>query len=207
MAHSLLYKRETQNIYYLKETSFMSTSTALKYDYFEETSPELSINPATRDDMDVIAEMIKSSADWYRPFVDEKDMSEHDVDDDWKERNYQLRDFHIAHSGSEPVGTVSLQHFGDYVYLGYVYLFKHHVGKGFGKRLLEHAERISRSLGRKGMILIAHPEAKWAKKAYLKYGFEIISSNKKEILAWQNGVLTPHYEEGFELYRYDLSSS
>ena len=42
-------------------------------------SPRLSIEPADRDDMDMIADFIRSTADWYRPFLDEKDMAEHEA--------------------------------------------------------------------------------------------------------------------------------
>jgi hypothetical protein len=60
-------------------------------------------------------------------------------------------------------------------------------------------------MGMVDMILIAHPEAKWAKKAYLKYGFEIIASDRQDVLEWEGGVMKPYYEEGFELYRYEFS--
>lgn len=54
------------------------------------------------------------------------------------------------------------------------------------------------------MCLIAHPEATWAKRAYLKYGFEIVERDRDRILAWNGGCLEPHYEEGFELYHFDF---
>ena len=68
----------------------------------------------------------------------------------------------------------------------------------------DFAERVARKMGMVDMILIAHPEATWARKAYLKYGFEIIESAREKILAWEGGCLKPYYEEGFELYRYEF---
>lgn len=170
----------------------------------------LQIRPATRRDMDDIADFIRSTADWYRPFVDDEDMAEHDVPEAWKERNYRLRDFYLGEldadnaSDKESVGTVSLQYFGDYAYLGYVYLDVNHVGKGFGRQLLNFATRTARKNSMKGVYLIAHPKATWAIKAYLKYGFRCIETAREKILAWNDGALKNYYEEGFHLFIYSF---
>ena len=177
-------------------------------------SSSLRIRPARRSDAALIAEAVRSSAEWYRPLLDEKDMDEHEVDAAWAERNLERRDFYIGEAqgqadgddSRQPVGILSLQYFGDFAYLGYIYLFTEHVGRGFGQRLIRFAETTARRRGMKGMILIAHPEATWAKRAYLKYGFRIIESERQRILDWQDGVLRPYYEEGFELYLYDLET-
>ena len=68
--------------------------------------------------------------EWYRPILNPEDMDEHDVDDKWAVRNYKLRDFYLGVEGDTPVGTISLQYFGGYAYLGYIYLDVQHVGKG-----------------------------------------------------------------------------
>jgi GNAT superfamily N-acetyltransferase len=166
--------------------------------------PPLSIVPAQREDMDLVAGFVRSSADWYRDIVDTRDMAEHDVDDDWAETNFRRRDFYLGHADDTAVGTISLQYFGDYAYLGYIYLDVRHVGKGYGHTLMRFAEETSRRRGMKGMALIAHPRAQWAKKAYLKFGFEIAERKKNEVLAWNGGALQPYYEQGFELYLYRL---
>lgn len=165
-------------------------------------SKSFEIRPAEREDMALIAEFVRSSAEWYRPILDEKDMAEHDVDEEWAEINFKRRDFYVGYAGTEPVGTISLQYFGRYAYLGYIYLDVKHVGNGYGQRLMKFAESVAQQRGMDGMCLIAHPEASWAKKAYLKYGFEIVATNKADVLAWQDGVLRSYYEEGFELYIY-----
>lgn len=164
--------------------------------------PNLQIRRARRSDMSQIAAFVRSSAEWYRPFVDEADMAEHEVDEAWEEKNYKKRDFYIGHADSEPVGTISLQYFGDYAYLGYIYLDVAHVGKGYGQTLMRFAESVARRMGMDGMVLIAHPEATWAKKAYLKYGFEIIAEERDDVCSWQDGCLDEYYEEGFQLYRF-----
>lgn len=162
------------------------------------------IRPAEWEDMEPIAGFIRSTADWYRPFVSEKDMAEHDVDEKWKERNFKLREFFISFDKDTPIGTISIQHFGDYAYLGYIYLDKQYVGKRYGRILLSFIEQLARGRGLKGMVLIAHPEATWAVSAYEKFGFKRILTDSKDIVAWEDGMLKPYYEEGFHLYHYVL---
>lgn len=164
--------------------------------------PNFSIRPARRDQMGMIADFVRSSADWYRDIVDEKDMEEHEVGDDWMDKNFQRRYFYIGYAGEEPVGTISMQYFDRFAYLGYIYLDVAHVGKGYGRKLMDFAEMIARARRMDGMALIAHPEAVWAQKAYLKYGFSIEARDKEEVISWQDGALETYYEEGFELYLY-----
>lgn len=166
--------------------------------------PPLQIRRARREDMPMVADFVRSSADWYRPICDEADMSEHDVDEAWADKNYRLREFHLGYEGDEAVGTISIQDFGDWAYLGYIYLDVAHVGKGYGRSLIRFAERTCRERGFRGLVLIAHPEAEWARKAYLKYGFEITATSKEDVLAWEDEALRDYYEEGFELYQYEF---
>ncbi len=168
------------------------------------TRRRLGIRPARREEMATIAAFIRSTADWYRPFVAEKDMAEHEVDDAWGQRNYEIRDFYLGSVDDRPVGTISLQYFGDYAYIGYVYLDADQVGNGYGRQLLDHAARLARKRGMKGLCLIAHPEAKWATKAYRKYGFQRTATEREQVLSWNGGFLRDFYEEGFELYVLDF---
>lgn len=167
---------------------------------------DLKIEAADKEDMDVIAKFIRSSAEWYEPFLDEKDLSEHYVDEQWKKENFKKRDFYIGKTEKDNIGTISLQYFDDVTYLGYIYLHVKHVGKGYGKKLMDFAKRLSKKNGQDAMVLIAHPEAEWAVKAYEKYGFKKFLTEKEKIVAWKNGLLKEYYEEGFHLYKYDLAS-
>lgn len=164
------------------------------------------IRRAVFPEMKMIAEFVRSSAEWYRPILNPEDMDEHDVDEAWAVRNYKLRDFYLGVEGDTPVGTISLQYFGDYAYLGYIYLDVQHVGKGYGQKLMKFAEKVARSKGCKGMSLIAHPKATWACRAYLKYGFKVAQSDKEKVLSWNDGVLKSYYEEGFHLFLFDFES-
>lgn len=168
-------------------------------------STTLRIRPALLGDMDTIANFLRSTADWYRAFVDEADMVEHDVPEEWKEQNFNRRDFFVGELEEGAVGTVSLQYFGDFAYIGYVYLDAHYVGQGFGQELLDFATGIASRKNKKGVALIAHPKATWATKAYLKYGFELELEQRDEVLAWNNGALKDFYEEGFQLFVYWLT--
>lgn len=171
------------------------------------TASEFDIRPASRKQMAVVAELIRSSADWYAEFVDEGDLNEHYVDQAWQERNYQLRDFYLGYDKQgNAVGTLSLQYFGDRAYIGYLYLDTSCVGQGFGREFLRFACRQARLKQAGGLCLIAHPEAKWAVKAYEKFGFRRLYSREQEILNWRQGFLKPYYEKGFDLYEYLLEA-
>lgn len=152
--------------------------------------------------MTQVAQIIRSSADWYEPFLEPEDMAEHDVDEHWGRENFAKRDFFVGELDETVVGTVTLQDAGDFNYLGYVYLHADHTGKGLGKRLLRFARNESRRRGKAGMVLIAHPEATWATRAYERFGFECIAECREAVLGWNDGWLKPYYEEGFHLYRY-----
>jgi len=170
-------------------------------------STQFDIEPATDDHAEAIVEILRSSAEWYEDIVAPEDLSEHFVDLAWARRNMKRRDFYLGRVGDEIAGTVSLQRVGDdLLYLGYVYLHTDHVGKGLGGRLLDFARDQAEKEGRRGLVLIAHPEAEWACRAYLRYGFEVVASEPEEVRAWRDGWLEPYYEEGFELYHYEVAS-
>jgi len=168
------------------------------------SNPELNIDRAQMSDMPKIAGLIRSSAEWYKPFVAEKDMNEHYADEKWQKENFFKRDFYLGKQNQEPVGTISMQYFKETTYLGYIYLSTKHVGKGIGRRLIDFAKKKSKERGQKQMVLIAHPEATWAIKAYEKYGFKKKLTEREKILNWNNGLMKPYYEEGFHLYEYAL---
>lgn len=168
-------------------------------------SSPLRFRQAQPNDTSTIANIVRSSAKWYEEFVEPKDMAEHQVDEQWAKKNIKKRDFYIAHDQQDNViGTISLQYFNDVVYLGYVYLKTDYVGKGYGQDFLRFAKFKSSALRKKSMILIAHPEAKWATKAYEKFGFEKVMTEREKILKFKDGLLKTYYEEGFHLYQYDL---
>jgi GNAT superfamily N-acetyltransferase len=160
----------------------------------------LEISPASYPDMKIAADIISSTASWYEPFLEPEDMAEHEVDGDWIEENYERRDFYLGWHGTRPVGVLSLQETGDYLYVGYVYLHENETGQGFGRELLEYAQEQAVRQNKKGLVLIAHPEAEWATRAYRRFGFEKVAERREEVLAWNGGWLEPYYEEGFQLY-------
>lgn len=165
----------------------------------------LKIEDAARHQMSIVAGMIRSSADIYAEFVSSDDLSEHYVDESWQEENYFKRNFYLGYSADdEAVGTLSLQYFDDYAYVGYLYLDTDFMGRGYGRRFLEFASQQARENGMKGLCLICHPQAPWAVKAYEKFGFRRYSNDREAILAWNNGALKNYFEEGFDLYLYHL---
>ncbi len=156
---------------------------------------------AQLDDLKPVVDILRSSASWYEPFVDPDDLDQHEVDMAWARENFQKRDFYVGELDGRVVGVVTLQDAGDFSYLGYVYLHADHTGRGLGRRLLDFAQRCSRRQSKKGMVLIAHPKATWATRAYERYGFDRIAKQEERVLAWNDGWLQPYYEKGFHLYR------
>lgn len=167
---------------------------------------KIEINKASYEDMSDVAEILKSSAHWYEKFVDEKDMDQHNVDEEWIDENYKKREFYVTkNKEGKSIGTISLQNFDDQTtYLGYVYLDVNYVGNGIGRKLISFAEELSSKRGQEEMILLAHPEAKWATKAYEKYGFEKVHDKKEDVISYKGNLLESYYEEGFHLYRFKL---
>lgn len=166
----------------------------------------LKMRPACEADVSALVSIVSSSADWYAPFVTDEDLAEHDVDEAWARKNLKKRKFYIGSVDGDAVGTVSLQDAGQDVYLGYVYLHADHTGHGYGRELLDFARDRAHRAGFSGMVLIAHPSARWAIKAYERYGFTRIAHAPEDVLAWNDGWLKPYYEQGFHLYRYAIDA-
>lgn len=173
----------------------------------ESLARAVSLRPTRLHELDAVVDILNSTADWYRPFTDPKDLkTQHEVDMVWARENMQKREFWSAKLDDDVVGVLTLQDAGDAMYLGYVYVHENHVGKRIGRRLLDHAAAESRKRGKRGMVLIAHPEATWAIRAYRKYGFECIAASEADVLAWNDGWLKPYYEKGFQLWRHSLEA-
>lgn len=160
----------------------------------------ITIKRAKWPDMRHVIRIIRSSASWYKSFINERDIGEHLVDIQWAHRNFFKREFYVGYKGNEPVGILSFQEFKKFAYLGYIYLDIDFVGMGFGQKFMQFARNRAMCLGLEGMALLAHPNAVWATKAYKKFGFELVGKNKSEVLTWNQGILKSYYEEGFQLY-------
>jgi len=124
------------------------------------------------------------------------------VDSNWAQENFHKRDFFVAEEKGEVMATVTLQDAGRHSYLGYVYVHAEHTGRGVGKRLLQFARNESQRRKHESMVLIAHPKATWACKAYERFVFRLRAKARADVLAWNDGFLEPYYEEGFQLYQY-----
>ena len=159
------------------------------------------LRPTTRPELPAVVEILRSTADWYAPFVTPEDLeSQHRVDLAWARENFERREFFSAVLDGQVVGVLTLQETGDHLYLGYVYVHREHVGKRIGRRLLDHAAAEVERRGLQGMVLIAHPEAEWAVRAYQKYGFECVARTDDDVCAWNDGWLEAYHEQGFHLW-------
>ena len=82
----------------------------------------LTIRRANRSDMADAADNVRSKSDGYRPILSSRDMRDDAVDARWASRNHLRRELHVGCLRGETVGTPSLQHCGEYLYIGHVYL-------------------------------------------------------------------------------------
>lgn len=163
----------------------------------------MTLRPTRRSELPDVVEILRSTAEWYAPFVTPEDLeSQHRVDLDWARDNFERREFWSALVDGRVVGVLTLQDAGDWLYLGYVYVHREMVGRRIGRALLDHARSEVRRRRKRGMVLIAHPEAEWAVKAYRKYGFERVADSDDAVCAWNDGWLEPYHEEGFHLWRW-----
>lgn len=163
----------------------------------------VTLRPTRPADLPAIVAILRSTAAWYEPFVEPEDLaSQHLVDLKWAEENYRKREFWSAVLGDRVVGVLTMQDAGDWLYLGYVYVHEEMVGRRIGRKLLDHARSQAEARGKDGMVLIAHPEADWAVRAYRKYGFERVASTDEAVCAWNDGWLEPYHESGFHLWRW-----
>lgn len=145
--------------------------------------------------MDEMRECINSNAPLYDQIVAPQDMSEHIVDQTWAERNFKIREFYLARDGGQYVGGASYQKLGDFAYIGYFYIKNQLLRQGYGRKLMQFMELRTMKDEVTDLRLFANPKADWAVNFYTKYGFHILSSDKQEILAMNNKVMEPFYEE------------
>ncbi len=165
----------------------------------------LRLRPTIEPDLPAVVEILQSTVDWYRPFTDPDDLAtQHAVDLTWARENFEQREFWSATIDGEVVGVLTLQDAGDVLYLGYVYVHEDFVGNRIGRRLLDHAAAQAVARGKRGMVLISHPEATWAVKAYTKYGFECIADSDEAVCAWNDGWLATYHEQGFHLWQWSV---
>lgn len=150
-----------------------------------------------------VVEVVSSTASWYEPFVSPDDFeSQHCVDLAWAKENYERREFWSALIDGEVVGVLTIQEAGDWLYLGYVFVHRERVGMRIGAALITRARAEVSRRGKRGMVLLAHPEATWAVRFYRRQGFVRIADDDAGVCAWNGGWLSPYHEAGFHLWRW-----
>lgn len=145
--------------------------------------------------MDNVIECLNSNADLYKTIVDPKDWLEHLVDKTWAERNFKIREFYLARDQGQYVGMASYQKLGSFAYIGYFYINRAWHRKGYGKALMNFMEMRTLTDNLVDLRLFCNPRSTWALNFYQKVGFQILETEKAKILAMDNGVMEPFYEE------------
>jgi GNAT superfamily N-acetyltransferase len=153
---------------------------------------------ASRELMDEVRTIINSNYDLYKDIVDPVDLPEHWVDEAWAERNYAIREFYLARDDEQNqyLGAASYQNLGKFAYVGYFYIKREFHRQKYGQALIKFLEMRLVLNHLRDLRLFCNPKSTWARDFYLKQGFKILTSEKDEILAMDNGVMKPFYEQG-----------
>ena len=145
--------------------------------------------------MGEVKEIINSNFYLYKDIiVHPEDISEHQVDDTWVEKNFPMREFYLARDQGEYVGTISYQKLGTFAYIGYLFIKEGYYRQGYGKRLIQFLHMRTYQDNITDIRLFSHSKAPWAINAYLKMGFTILSSDETEICTLDEGIMSPFYE-------------
>ena len=150
---------------------------------------------ASRELMNEVMACINSNSHLYEGIVDPQDWSEHSVNEEWAEHNFQIREFYLARDHGDYIGEALYQNFGSFAYIGYFYIKNQFLRQGYGFHLMRFMEMRTLTDNITDLRLFCNPNSAWAVDFYSKNGFQILSSDKDEILAMENGVMQPFYEE------------
>lgn len=156
--------------------------------------------------MNEVRACINSNYDLYKGISDSNDLSEHQVDDAWAERNFKIREFYLLQDEDkgEFTGEGSFQILGKFAYIGYFYIKAGFHGHGRGKFLMQFLEEQTIASRLHDLRLFVHEKATWARDFYSKMGFDVYKATKDSIFALDKGILKPFYEEGSLLMRKKL---
>ncbi len=153
---------------------------------------------ATRDMMVHVQDIINSNSSLYEGIVDARDLSEHQVDDAWADRNFKIREFYLLREcGSDLfIGLGSFQVLGNFAYVGYLYVRHGLQQRGHGHALVSYLEQRAIEAGVRDLRLFVNEKASWARNFYARMGFTVYLSRKEDILGLDGGIMAPFYEEG-----------
>jgi ribosomal protein S18 acetylase RimI-like enzyme len=145
--------------------------------------------------MDEVRECINSNYELYKEIVDPVDLSEHYVDKEWAKCNFKIREFFLAKIESKYVGMTSYQKIGNFAYIGYFYVKKGYQRIKVGAVMMRYMEFRTMRDKIDDLRLFCNPKSEWALRFYENQGFSILSTSKDEILAIENGIMRPFYEQ------------
>ncbi|MHA1392880.1 MAG: GNAT family N-acetyltransferase [Promethearchaeota archaeon] len=151
--------------------------------------------------MQEAAEIIKSNYDLYKDFIHEEDLPEYLPDQNWIDKNYAMREFYLLKYKDKYIGVSSFQKIENFAYIGYFFIKNGFHRKGFGTILLRYIEYIAKMENLNEIFLFTHPEADFALNFYKKHGYEIIETDRENILRFRGGILKDFYEKGSYLLR------
>ena len=145
--------------------------------------------------MSEVKKIINSNFYLYQNIIEHpEDISEHQVDDSWVEKNFMLREFYVARDQGKYVGMISYQKLGSFAYIGYLFVKQGFHRQGYGRKLMQFLEMRAYQDNVTDIRLFSNKQAQWAIEAYLSWGFNILSENESEICTMDENIMAPFYE-------------
>ena len=139
----------------------------------------MEVRPCTRNDFDVIAEIVNDAAEAYRGVIPADRW--HDpymsADELAAEIGAGVR-FYAAVDGDRVLGVMGIQDVGDVTLIRHAYVRTSQQGRGIGGRLLSHLT----TLTDKPVLMGTWADAHWAIAFYRKHGFELVTAAEKDRL-------------------------
>ncbi|HMF33339.1 MAG TPA: GNAT family N-acetyltransferase [Candidatus Lokiarchaeia archaeon] len=156
-----------------------------------------SVIRASQSLMGDVRACINTNYDLYEPIVDPVDLQEHFVDEAWAERNFAIREFYLGRDSDlgRFVDMASYQNLGEFAYIGYFYVQREFQRQGYGRAMMGFLEMRAKYDNLSDLRLFCHPKSTWACEFYTACGFHVLTADKGEIIALNDGVMAPFYEQ------------
>ncbi len=162
----------------------------------------ISIIRASRILMREVATIINSNFALYQNIIsNSKDLQNHQIDEAWIAQNYPIREFYLARTNGNYIGMVSYQHLPPVAYVGYLFIKAGYYRQGYGKTLMQFIKLRAKLDKLDRICLFTNPKAVWAMDAYRSMAFDIITTEKADIMTFEGGILRDFYEEGSVLFQ------
>ncbi|MHA1519919.1 MAG: GNAT family N-acetyltransferase [Promethearchaeota archaeon] len=149
---------------------------------------------ASRELLPEVVDILNSNVPLYESIViDPSNSDEVNVTLEWAQENFETREFYVIRDGGSNVGFATYQNLGKFAYVGFLFIQYGKHGNGYGTALVNYLLWRTKLEKLSGLRLFVNKKAKWALNFYQKLEFTILSKNKEEILAMDDGIMEPFF--------------